>query len=290
MKIANFECKFANMYDNEIYTKYELKPVVEDAFKVKDNIFCVADGVTRDTVEGKIIPKLETKQDIENLLKVYPNPSGAYESAKICVDNFVEYISNYPKEKITEELILDTVKKVNQDISKINDGRKIDYLKEDLYGCEAVGGIILEEYLYCFSIGDCHIQTFDKEAKELFGTINNHKRFEDYLNNIYIKDNIYDWTRPEDRVMVRRDFRNKPDKKYNGEEISFGVLTGEKDAEYYVDVYKVDLRNAKYIVAYSDGYEPYFGDTKNILNVLNNPESTKDAGVERTLIIYKRND
>ena len=60
--------------------------------------------------------------------------------------------------------------------------------------------------------------------------------------------------------MVRRDYRNKPNKKYEGKEISFGVLTGEKEAEHYIDVYKVDLSQVKYICAYSDGCEPFFSD------------------------------
>ena len=90
-----FKLKFAKMYDNTIFSKYNKKAIAEDYFAVKDSIFCVADGVTRDSVYGKAIPYPKNKEEVEKWIKVYPNPSGAYEAAKICAENFVEYILKY---------------------------------------------------------------------------------------------------------------------------------------------------------------------------------------------------
>lgn len=281
-----FKLKFAKMYDNSIFKKYNINPIAEDYFKVEDNIFCVADGVTRDSIYGESIPYPKNKQEVEEWIKVYPNPSGAYEAAKICAESFVEKLLEYDK-KIDENVILDAIRIANNKIAKINENRKIDYLANDLFCCVAVGGCIIENTLYCFSIGDCHITAFDENFNIKFNTINNHKQFEDYLE-IYSKENEYDWNNPKDRVMVRRDFRNKPGKLYNNKEISFGVLSGEKEAEHYIDVYKVDLSQIKYICAYSDGCEPFF-ETKEIAKkIILEPEQLKNEGKERTLVIYER--
>ena len=281
-----FKLKFAKMYDNSIFEKYNINPIAEDYFKVEDNIFCVADGVTRDSIYGESIPYPKNKQEVEEWIKVYPNPSGAYEAAKICAELFVEKLLEYDK-KIDENVILDAIRIANNKIAKINEDRKIDYLANDLFCCVAVGGCIIENTLYCFSIGDCHITAFDENFNIKFNTINNHKQFEDYLE-IYSKENEYDWNNPKDRVMVRRDFRNKPGKLYNNKEISFGVLSGEKEAEHYIDVYKVDLSQIKYICAYSDGCEPFF-ETKEIAKkIILEPEQLKNEGKERTLVIYER--
>lgn len=274
------------MYDNNIFERYNLKPVAEDYFLVKDNIFCVADGVTRDSVNGEVIPYPKNKEEVEFWVKVYPNPSGAYEAAKICADSFVKYVSEC-KNEINENTIMEIVKKTNQDIWKINKDRQIDYVTNDLFCCVAVGGKIVDNTLYCFSIGDCHITLLDENLGTKFTTINNHKQFENYLD-MYCKENEFDWSNPKYRIMVRRDYRNKPEVKYNDKEVSFGVLSGEKEAEHYIDTYKVDLTDVKYICAYSDGCEPFFENKEKLKKIIQNPEKLQNEGKERTLIIYER--
>lgn len=278
--------KFAHMYDNNIFRKYNLKPVAEDYFVVKDNIFCVADGVTRDSVNGEVIPYPKNKEEVEYWVRVYPNPSGAYEAARICADSFVKYVSEC-KDEINENTIMEIAKKTNQDIWEINKDRQIDYVKDDLFCCVAVGGKIVDNTLYCFSIGDCHITLLDENFGTKFTTINNHKQFENYLD-MYCKENEFDWSNPKYRIMVRRDYRNKPEVKYNDKEVSFGVLSGEKEAEHYIDTYKVDLTDVKYICAYSDGCEPFFEDKEKLKEIIQNPEKLQNEGKERTLIIYER--
>lgn len=281
-----FKLKFAKMYDNNIFKEYNLEPVAEDYFLVKDDIFCVADGVTRDSVNGEVIPYPKNKEEVEYWVGVYPNPSGAYEAAKICADNFVKYVSECADE-INEDNMKEIVKKTNQEIWKINKDRKIDYVKDDLFCCVAVGGKIVDNTLYCFSIGDCHITLLDENFDTKFTTINNHKQFENYLD-MYCKENEFDWSNPKYRIMVRRDYRNKPDVKYNDKEVSFGVLSGEKEAEHYIDTYKVDLTDVKYICAYSDGCEPFFENKEKLKEIIQNPERLQNEGKERTLIIYER--
>lgn len=283
-----FYCKFANMYENEIFQKYHQKPVAEDYFKVDKKIFCVADGVTRDDIYGQAVPYPKNEKEVREWVKRYPSSSGAYEAAKICAENFVSYLLEWKEENITKQTVMEIIKKVNKDIGKINQGREIDYLKEDYYCCEAVGGIIIQNVMYCFSIGDCHITTLDEKENVVFTTINNHKQFEDYLENIHKKTHKFDWNRAADRKMVRKQYRNNPKKKYEGKDVSFGALSGEKEAEYYIDVYEVNLENTKYICAYSDGCEPIFEDKEKLKEILQTPDALKNEGKERTLVIYER--
>ena len=285
-----FELIYAKTCDNNAFVKYNIKPVVEDYFKTYGNIFCIADGVTRDSINGEPIPYPTTEEECKKILEIYPNPSGAFESARICADNFIKYIQQIFHKSVNEKDILEIAKKINTDIKKINEGREIDYLANDYFGCVAVGGYIdeKEDTLYCFSIGDCHIMCLDEEGNIIFQTNNNHKQFEDYLENIYIPKNNYDWNKSEDRVMVRRDYRNNPDVKYNGKDISFGVLTGEKNAEYYIEEYQVSLKDVKYICAYSDGCEPFFKEKEQRKKICLNPTIIEEQGKERTLIIYEK--
>lgn len=283
-----FKLKFAKMYDNKIFEKYNLKPVAEDYYVAKEDMFCVADGVTRDSIKGEAVPYPKNEEEAREWVKTYPNPSGSYESAKICASQFIKYLQESDLQNISRETISEIVKRVNKDISEINQNREIDYLANDYYGCVAVGGYISSNMLYCFSIGDAHIMALDEHGNIQFETINNHKPFEDYLENVYSKQNQYDWNNSKDRMMVRRDYRNKPEMKYQGKDISFGVLTGEKEAEYYIDTYAIDLTNIKYICAYSDGCEPYFREKSIINKILKEPEMIEREGKERTLIIYER--
>lgn len=175
-----FKMVFSKLYDNVIFTKHGLKPVVEDYFKTNDNIFCVADGVTRDDINGNAVKYPDSEQEAIEWVKNYPNPSGAYESAKIICESFVENINKLKEGEITKEDIEDCIKRANRNLKSINENRLIDYVKEDFYCCEAVGGIIKKNNLYCFSIGDCHITVLDSDFNTIFTTINNHLQFEEY--------------------------------------------------------------------------------------------------------------
>ena len=90
--------------------------------------------------------------------------------------------------------------------------------------------------------------------------------------------------------MVRKEYRNNPRKKYKGKDISFGVLSGEKNAEYYIDTYTVNLENVKYICAYSDGCEPFFENREKRKQLINNLDFIESGGKERTLVVYENTD
>ncbi len=284
-----FNLKFSATFDNSVFQKYGLKPVVEDYYRVEDNVFCVADGVTRDLVNGNPTPYPKDMYEAREVFSMYPNPSGAFDAAKICSDKFIEYINKHNNIDISKNIIKDVVNKLNRDIDKINKNRDIEYLSEDMYCAVATGGIIVNDKLFCFSIGDCHITVFDEDFNQMFTTINNHINFEDFERE-YLSKHGFDWNNPKDRILTRAAFRNNPNIKHNGKEVSFGALTGQKEAMHYVDTYMVPLDRAKYICAYSDGYEPIFANIDLVKSLVLEPEKFINQGKERTIVIYERID
>ncbi len=279
-----FQLKYSKRYQNQIYTQYGIQFPEEDDYCLDETIFCVADGVTRDLLGGEIRPYPKTKEEAQYIAEHYPNPSGALQASKIITNGFVKYMR---REMPSEESVKKAIQMANQDVWEINKNRKIDYVGEDLYCSEAVGGVITEEYLYAFGIGDCYIKVFDVSKNELFSTENDHLWMEQFEEE-YLKKGNYDWFDPRSRLLIRGALRNNYLVTYQGNHVGYGALTGEERAMDFVKSDTVPLKNAKYIVAYSDGCMPYFENKKEIEKTLMNPDRIREDGSERTLIIYER--
>ena len=279
-----FKLVYEKRYQNQVYTKYGIQFPEEDFYYTDNNFFCVADGVTRDLIGGEIRPYPKTKEDAKYIAAHYPNPSGAYESSKIIATNFVKYIKSDKKE-INKRSIKKAIQHANKDVWVINKNRKIDYVGEDLYCSVAVGGAITEDFLYCFSIGDCYIKVFDEEKNEIFTTENDHQIMEQFEED-FLKKGLYSWMDPRSRILIRAGVRNNFVITYNGKKVGFGALTGEETAIDFVKIYKVPLKNAKYICAYSDGCMQYFENKSEAEKTLENPDRIKKVGSERTLLVF----
>ena len=91
---------FAKTYNFPIMEKNNINHVFEDSFKISSNAFCIADGITRDLINGDAFFYPKTKEKALELTKKYPNPSGASQAAKICTENFINYTSNLDLNKI----------------------------------------------------------------------------------------------------------------------------------------------------------------------------------------------
>ena len=280
-----FNLKYSNKYQNQIYTKYNLKFPEEDYYYIDGNTFCVADGVTRDLIGGDIRPYPQTREEATYIAEHYPNPSGAFKSSKIIAEGFVKYINE--SKQISEGTVLEAIQRANKDVWKINENRNIDYIGEDLYCSEAVGGIITETDLYCFGIGDCYIKVYDENCNEIFTTVNDHMWMEEFETE-YLKGGEYNWMDPRYRLLIRGALRNNYIVTHNGKKVGYGALTGEEEAMNFVKTNKVSLEKAKYICAYSDGCMTYFENKKEIEKTLQNPDRIVENGSERTLIIYER--
>ena len=276
---------YGKRFQSQLFTKYDIDFPDEDYFCVNRTTFCVADGVTRDLIGGEVVPYPQTEEETRYLAEHYPNPSGSFLSSKIIADNFVKYINS--QEVLSEEVVFDAIKRANADVWDINKSRVIDYVGEDLYCSVAVGGIIQDEFLYCFGIGDCYIKTFDQDFNETFSTFNDHKAAEDFKKNFLVKG-LFSWNDPRGRILIRAGLRNNYIITYEGKKVGYGALTGEETAMYFVKTYKVPLENVKYICAYTDGCMQYFENKEISQKTIQNPDSIKDGGSERTLVIFEK--
>lgn len=284
-----YNLKFANTYDFAIMRENNIPAITEDFFVSSRNIFCVADGVTRDLKDGTPFKYPKTKKEALELIKKYPNPSGSSLVSALCATSFLKYASI--QNEISEKNIIKILKKINEEIWDINKTRaNIDYITEDLYGCVAVGGIITNDYLYCFSIGDCRLKLLDADCNTLFDTISLEPILSPYetpseLVKIY-KDDC-GWQNNECRAYYRKNIRNNVKRLSDGK-YAFGVLTGEKSALSFANVCKISLNNAKYILAYSDGCEGCVDTKEKIISIIKYPEQIKNEFHEKTLLIYEK--
>lgn len=227
-------------------SKYGALLPQEDSSLFSDRFFAVADGVTRDPK----LPKEFKGKSVEDVLKYYPRPSGAYTVARIFSKHFVELSA----QKKSIKTIFSTI---NRLIAEYNNKkiRQVNYLENDYFGCVACGGSITNDSLSYACIGDCGIAIFDFKGKIKFQTENGMKKFIAYENK-FLKKKDFNWLMSSYRKLVRSEYRNTL-KFHNNALISFGVLTGEKKALRFVEYGKKKLSKGDVVLFYSDGFAPF---------------------------------
>ena len=257
---------------------------IEDQCYATDEEAIVADGITRDPVG---ISDLNSISFTETL-KLYPRPSGGELAAKTITEAFKE--SNG---MIKERLIAcnNAVKELNNKYIK-----QCDYLQNDYYGAVAASIQIRDNVLEYAYICDCGIIVYDNNGNIKFLTKDDKELYSDpYINKINIP-----WNLPEARVIVRRDFRNNPNNIQNGICVSYGAITGEKNAEHFIRTGQIALEQNDIIAIYSDGFVNFLKDTTFINEILHfnkekledyvNKKSLEDYnlyGKEKTLVLIK---
>lgn len=208
------------------------------AVSKKHPIFSVADGVT-----------LETGSD-----GVYPKVSGAGAVAKIFCKTIIKEI-----EKIYKNFGAPDLKKVfakaNAAVGEYNrsHGRfkdKLDYWDFDLFAATTAFAVIKDDMVYWASICDSGVAHFNKNRQLAF-------KSDDQWN--VIRENLpADWLKiPENerKKIIRKTYRNGvgPD----GRLIGYGVATGEKAAERYLNTGKFAVAAGEVVMVFSDGFENY---------------------------------
>lgn len=274
----------------------------EDYFIESDNIFCVADGVTRDS----LILKEKENPTMEEQMEHYPNPSGASLAAETFCKSFVQFLKD--KSVKSEESIREAFIFANNQIKILNDKyiKERDYQTNEYYSCVAVGCAIVDRHLFWGAICDCGIAVYD-------GNLNLKFRTPDYMADFY-NYGVPDITRTtgfntkvkvhEYRKVKRQYYQNKI-KMIDGRLVSYGVLNGEQGAEDFINVGKLELECGDIVLLYSDGFEgavynidfmkyliANFNDNNKIIEYskkLSNDDYNK-YGKERTLIKYKIDD
>ena len=257
---------------------------IEDQFYATDKEAIVADGITRDPVEISDLNSITFTE----MLKLYPRPSGGELAAKTITEAFKK-----SKGTIKERLIAcnNAVKELNNKYIK-----QCDYLQNDYYGAVAASIQIRDNVLEYAYICDCGIIVYDKNGNIKFQTEDDKALYSDpYINNLNIV-----WNLPEARVIVRREFRNKPNNIKNGVCVSYGAITGEKEAEQFIRTGTLPLEKDDIIIVYSDGFTNILKDNDFINEILHfnkekfekyvNKKSLENYnlyGKEKTLVLIK---
>ncbi len=232
--------------------KIALMPT-EDSFSInsENNIFAVADGVTRDPYE--FLPDMSTLKGKIKFAFGYPRPSPAKIASNIFTQTFPLVLRDYSQPNRNETAIREAFQEANKRIEKWNaqNIQNPDYTLKDFAGCVASGASLNQGLVYLGFLTDCGVAIFDYDGDLRFRTENQgpdkHDKYiwqDERLQTI-------DWKNPEARRIVRRDYRNNP-----SEEHSFGVLTGEETAMDYVRTATQEIKPSEYLIVYSDGLEP----------------------------------
>ncbi len=272
--------------------EHKFKHSKEDSFKYssgKDKILvAVADGITRDPIGIKELPDSNDVRAIKEVVKKYPKPSPAKRAADLFCVSFIKQLKN---KKINISSIKNSFRYVNKKIEKLNkkNNPKPDYLENDFRACVGVGGAIKNNQLYYGFIADCGVCVFDNKGKLRFRTENEGPNSKGNIDKNVTKKYKTGFKFSEGRKIIRSRYRNNllnP--------LSYGALTGEKQAIEYVRTGKFRLNNGDYILFYSDGMPPIIYSRKvNISKQFNNLENYVDKnlskidGCEGTMVAVK---
>ncbi len=257
---------------------------IEDQFYADDKEAIVADGITRDPIGAFDLATCS----FEEMLEKYPRPSGAEIVAKEICNTFYKSAGTL-KERL--EICNNNIKKINEKNIKF-----CDYLQNDLYGAVASCIKIENDVLYYAYICDCGVIIYDSRGNIKFQTKDDKLLYSDpYINKIGIP-----WNLPEARIIVRRDFRNKPNNTENGKCVSYGAITGESEALNFIKSGKKKVEKGDLVLVYSDGFsnflheKDFINEIKNFNKIsfeqyINNKSITNydSYGKEKTIVLYK---
>jgi serine/threonine protein phosphatase PrpC len=224
----------------------------EDALLVDNNVFAVADGITRDPLGVTDFTGLSK----EEALQTYPNPSPAKFAADAFVDGFVEYFRLNPNSTDIKAAF----EACNHKIATLNADKNPnpDYLINDYWACVAAGAVVKDYKLYWGNVGDCNIRVLSSTGEVKLITTDSVANFDKHFHDEQNRPAEFDWRKPEWRRFVRQEYRNNSQKIANGEVVGYGALTGELTARPFMNFGELDLMVGDYVLIYSDGFESYW--------------------------------
>ena len=256
----------------------------EDSFAYDEQrkIACVADGVTRDFLDGSVVT-----HDLKGIMKFlngeYPSPSPAREAADIFTKIFMQ---------------TDSFRQANEETWKYNKEHGFipsNFLDKDLAGCTAATASEVNGNLYWRFIDDSGIAIIDENGNLKFKTPDEGPHSPEklpYLEKILNQYGGFD--NPEGRRIIKSQYRNNPSEKY-----AYGVLTGEETALQYVKEGTQNINFGDYVLLYTDGV----GDiifkrneklNKEFINKLVRDDfrgleklCKREVSTEGTLVVYK---
>lgn len=231
----NMKYFFATYTD---FIKFDKKPN-EDFYLISEKlpIFVIADRVTRS--------HFKTGE--------YTFPAGAQTAAKIFCYTVLEFLEENFENKNFQDLTENAFNLANQKIKEFNIAEGIDkrlnYLEYDWFDCVSIAGFIIKNNLYYGYVGDCGLIIFDKDNKLKFQTKDEVLPAIKRIKKIY--KNWENLPKEQRKLVIQRDFRNRPDGK------GFGSFTGEEGVKKYYKIGSKNLKEKDLIIFYSDGFLNY---------------------------------
>jgi len=257
------------------------KPV-EDAYSVSNDgrAIAVADKITRDPRRTPIIQFPKHKLDLLGYLGAVRFFANYPESANDISGLACSLFTTKKWWKASPEGIRGAVKEMNSAIGSLNDYTKIvnnwnkfDYLEHDIPGCAAAGAVEDNGKVSYFYIADCGIAIFDKNGDLKFRTKNEGPNSRGSIDYDVAKKFNTGFNAPLGRRIIREMYRNKP-----GNPLSYGALTGEKEAMSYVRTGETAIQEGEVLLGYSDGLEDMLGNPE-FKRILFEEIGRKDFGV-----------
>ena len=211
----------------------------EDYYESYENIFVVADGITHDVDNG-----------------FYPNPSDSAEVAKIVCNTFIRELKSTTREL---EDIKNSIPKVNEAVQKFNSASNLYKNREDngyTIGSAVFSIIIIKESKLIYAVlDDCFFSIFSNDLID-HPTL---KSFVELSAKYY--DAHYDWNKPNDRKVWRKDYRNH-ELNFYGQTLGYGAIDGRAGFEKYIQYGEEKLVNGDLICLYTDGFIKIMKDTE----------------------------
>ncbi len=230
-------------------------------------VFAVADGITQlsYSAEEKRTGKTEAKK-----------------VAEIFCKNSVGVLDKWVGSRLGERLIIKAIENANRNIAAFNRklGVKPDFWKTDYACCTGAICFIEDWKLFWGTVGDCFVGVLRKGNWKL--------RPEDAYENVH---EFWKYIEGEENkeFVTRALLRNKRGIFWNGKNIGYGALTGEKAALDFLHSGAVKISRGDIVFIGTDGTLPYM-ESKEFLRlfVKNHKETNKyfklGKGKERTLI------
>lgn len=248
--ISEYLSKTNNKYSHEAKSKPN-----EDVILVDDQmkLYIVLDGISR--------PKKE--YDIgffsKNIAQLFAN-----EFHKFIRMNYVQ-LTNKTEIKLQ---FSNAFKYANESISKYVEENKSMFVGEELPGCVGIICLILDDYLYYASFGDCMGILIREEQKIIFAQKQTEFVF-NYLNLEKNRKHLYD------------NYVNKFNK------YSYSVANGDNDSILNFDFSYLKLENNDIIYLVSDGISDYIQFLKSCFFVNKNLKEIVFESDEQDIILLK---
>lgn len=247
-------------YSNQGAEARQLRLPDEDAVKASGNFFAVFDGVT-----------LEHQSP-------YPNPSPAALAAQVAVDTSYEAYQSASQK--SEALVLEAFRKANKRVEEYNQSlgitpATVNYLDKQYAAAVGALGFIEGGRLFYGQINDCGVAVYDNQLRQVASSIIA-GGYEAWLVEMREKQG-YAPDSQEEHQYVRRNLVNKTVRLAGGQELAFGVLTGEPEANQFVRTGNVQVRPGWTVVCYSDGFIPHLEDNKVIQKLAEAPRQEIEA-------------